>query len=556
MKLLRLFMQHAGGHVAIALVLSGVGGLLAGGGVLKLQALIASGQVTYQDAIIVAALGIGQTAASIGARVIFGQGLFERVVAQLRRSVTHTVAASRLRDAEKSGSPRIWAAIDVNAILVARAGASFVTAARSVTMAIACFVALALTAPSLVPGALAAVLVGFGLYTLVARRAKAAAEKSQKLQEVVDRHVDGLTKGNRELRQNASRRYAFLTEGLLPSIHDFQSTAARSSIWNTAAARMLGVPVMALVGWTLFAHATEDAKPSALASSVVILLFLQAELMGVLAFGDQLRRGNIAYGRISQILNELRTTEARGNVSETSSSFSSIKLENVTAKYSSEDGVRDFTLGPVNLSLVPGEVVFIIGGNGSGKSTLAKVITGLYTPDAGAVTLDGKAVDDASRESYRQLFAAIFANHHVYRRLFGIEGTDVDARGTELLKEMELAGKIQIKDAAYSTVAVSSGQRKRLSMVTSRLEDRKILLFDEWASDQDPRFRDLFYRVIIPALKKEGRTVLVISHDDRYFDSADRIVRLEDGKIVHDGKPVPRKPSLPPPTKAAEAVAT
>ncbi|SDM20561.1 putative ATP-binding cassette transporter [Franzmannia pantelleriensis] len=63
------------------------------------------------------------------------------------------------------------------------------------------------------------------------------------------------------------------------------------------------------------------------------------------------------------------------------------------------------------------------------------------------------------------------------------------------------------------------------------LEDRPFLVFDEWAADQDPLFKEVFYREVLPELKRMGKAVLVISHDDRYFPLADRLVRLESGKL-------------------------
>jgi putative ATP-binding cassette transporter len=79
---------------------------------------------------------------------------------------------------------------------------------------------------------------------------------------------------------------------------------------------------------------------------------------------------------------------------------------------------------------------------------------------------------------------------------------------------------------------LSSGQRKRLALIQVWLEDRPVIILDEWAAEQDPTFRRLFYTDILPDLKRQGKTLIVISHDDRYFDAADRIISLENGRIV------------------------
>ncbi len=205
-----------------------------------------------------------------------------------------------------------------------------------------------------------------------------------------------------------------------------------------------------------------------------------------------------------------------------------------------------FVLGPIDLSFQPGELVFLVGGNGSGKSTLAKILTGLYLPEAGEILLDGKPVDHKNRDQYRQLFSAVFADFYLFDSLIGLRGSDLDAKARQYLKLLHLNHKVSVQNGALSTTAVSQGQRKRLALLTAYLEDRPFYLFDEWASDQDPYFKKIFYTQLLPELKARGKTVLVITHDDRYFDLADRIIKLDYGKIVTDSDPEPKVNGNPP----------
>src|SRR5688500_9922608 len=167
-------------------------------------------------------------------------------------------------------------------------------------------------------------------------------------------------------------------------------------------------------------------------------------------------------------------------------------------------------LGSTDASLQPGEVVFIAGSNGSGKSTLAKIITGLYPPESGEIRLDGKVINDRNRDDYRQLFSAVFADFYLFENLIGLEKSGLDAQAREYLAELHLDHKVKVKDGALSTTALSQGQRKRLALLTAYLEDRPIYLFDEWASDQDPMFKEIFYTQILPDLKSRGKTVIAI----------------------------------------------
>src|SRR5262249_40882734 len=123
---------------------------------------------------------------------------------------------------------------------------------------------------------------------------------------------------------------------------------------------------------------------------------------------------------------------------------------------------------------------------------------------------------------------------HLFDSLLGMESPGLDAQARRYLSELRLAHKVKVQNGALSTTELSRGQRKRLALLTAYLEDRPLYVFDEWAADQDPQFKEIFYPRLLPELKARGKAVLVISHDDRYFPVADRILRLEDGKLIAD----------------------
>jgi putative ATP-binding cassette transporter len=180
--------------------------------------------------------------------------------------------------------------------------------------------------------------------------------------------------------------------------------------------------------------------------------------------------------------------------------------------------------------LHPGEIVFLTGGNGSGKTTLAKLLTGLYTPETGEIRLNHQPVTDENRDQYRQHFSVVFSDFYIFETLLGLDNPDLDQQALHYLEQLQIQDKVQIKGGVLSTVDLSQGQRKRLALLTAYLEDRPIYVFDEWAADQDSRFKEIFYYQLLPGLKAEGKTVLVISHDDRYYHLGDRIIKLDDGQ--------------------------
>ena len=200
-----------------------------------------------------------------------------------------------------------------------------------------------------------------------------------------------------------------------------------------------------------------------------------------------------------------------------------------------------FTVGPVSLELRPGEIVFLVGGNGSGKSTLAKMLSGLYPLSAGALRFCGEAVGPDGLEAYRRRFTAVFSDSPVFPELPGGDGPASEDEARRLLARFGLGEKVRIASGAFDEAGLSAGQRKRLALVAALLEDKPVYLFDEWAAEQDPPFRRAFYEEILPELRRRGKLVVAITHDDRYFHLADRVVRMEYGKQSEASDTVPAK---------------
>lgn len=210
------------------------------------------------------------------------------------------------------------------------------------------------------------------------------------------------------------------------------------------------------------------------------------------------------------------------------SEFEHLRLRNVSFTYHTDD---HFQLGPIDLDVRRGEIVFLVGGNGSGKSTLLKVLTGLYESAHGKLMIDDHEVELHELDHYRSLFSIIFTDFHLFDSLYGMDALDHD-RAQTLLERMELAGLTSIdEDGRISRTELSTGQRKRLALLIAELEDRPLLVLDEWAADQDPHFRRFFYRELLPEFARRGTTIIAATHDDHYFDVADRIFKLDRGKL-------------------------
>ena len=211
--------------------------------------------------------------------------------------------------------------------------------------------------------------------------------------------------------------------------------------------------------------------------------------------------------------------------------FKEITLENVVFSFKDEKTDHSFTVGPINLTINKGELLYIAGGNGTGKSTLLRLLTGLYFPQSGTIYLDGVPLSRINHRSYRDLFSTVFSDYHLFDRLYGLQDVEADDV-RDLLELYRIADKTDVVDGEFETIDLSGGQRKRIGMIVALLEQRPIIVLDECAADQDPEFRKFMYEGLLQDMKKDGKTVIVVTHDDKYFDTGDRLLKMEDGHFV------------------------
>jgi putative ATP-binding cassette transporter len=270
-----------------------------------------------------------------------------------------------------------------------------------------------------------------------------------------------------------------------------------------------------------------------LTSTTLVLLYVIRPITELLGAVPAVHEAGVSLKKIEQLDTSLRgITPPPADPSPfiTDNSLH-LTLRGVCHKYRGDIEDQQFMLGPVDLELRKGEILFITGGNGSGKSTLAMLLLGLYEPETGEILLNGQPVTTARLECYRRHFSAVFADFHLFEQLLYTDRKSQEQSARHYLKLMGMDHKVKVENGVFSTLALSSGQRKRLALIASYIEDRPIYVFDEWAADQDPVFKRVFYTELLPELKARGKTVVVISHDDAYFGTADRLLKLEDGWV-------------------------
>ena len=232
-----------------------------------------------------------------------------------------------------------------------------------------------------------------------------------------------------------------------------------------------------------------------------------------------------------------------GDEREAPAAAATITLEQAVYHYDDEPDAPGFALGPIDITLHPGELVFVVGGNGSGKSTFVKLLCGLYWPTTGVIRLNGEPITPATSGRFREQFAVVFSDFFLFDRASAHDGDAIDLAAKRYLETLDLGHKVTIHNGRFSTTTLSQGQRRRLALLSAYLEDRPVYIFDEWAADQDPQYRHVFYSSLLPDLKARGKTVVVITHDERYFDRGDRVVKLDYGRIVDTWRPTPESRS-------------
>jgi putative ATP-binding cassette transporter len=265
------------------------------------------------------------------------------------------------------------------------------------------------------------------------------------------------------------------------------------------------------------------------------LLFMFGPVVSLLSGIPTIALANVAITNLNELEAKLdasgTTTLVKPPIYPTD--FEKITLTDVTFQYEDKSGKPTFVVGPINLTLQQGEIVFLVGGNGSGKSTLLKLITGLYYPLAGGIiTLDDDKLDSTNYPEYRELFSTIFTDFYLFKKLYGLGSPDRQ-QVTKLLHEMELQSKTKYWEGQFTNTDLSTGQRKRLAYISAVLENKAIYVFDEWAADQDPEFRKHFYHHLLPELRSKGKTIFAVTHDDKYFGVADRVLKMEEGQLIN-----------------------
>lgn len=338
--------------------------------------------------------------------------------------------------------------------------------------------------------------------------------------------------GRKELALNRDRARRFFDERYSTNARDYRYHIIRADTYHLSANNWSNIMMLGAIGVVFFlSNGLGWANTTVASTFALTLLFLRTPLIQAVGAWPTLISAQVAFDKLSSLaLAEYQPSFA---VDDTLVNWQRLELVDVSYGYPQTAQGEGFHVGPLNLTLERGEQVFLIGGNGSGKSTLARLLSGLYRPQRGTIKIDGQVVTTDQWDAFRARFASVFTDFYQFDQTMGPEGLPADQQLVATwLERLQMQQKLQWEGDRVINTQLSQGQRKRLALLLAIAEKRDILLLDEWAADQDPQFRRLFYRELLPYLKAMGKTVFAISHDDSYFVHADRLLEMSKGQLT------------------------
>ena len=478
---------------------------------------------------------IGSIGSDVGANYV-GQ----RIIAALRRTLAARILVAPIDALERYRSHRLVPVLTHDVDTISDFAFVFSTFAVSLTVALGCLIYLAVLSPPMFAVTALAVILGVAVQAYAQVKGVVGFHEARDGEDRLQKQYRAIAEGAKELRINRARRRRIFAEQLTATIDWIRDRQIRA-ITLYVTARAFGTALFFVVIGLMLAlrHLVwTDLDTATVSGFVLVLLYMRGPIDLIIGALPAIGRTTVALRRVADLSARFSTPEPNLPASLEADEarpaprqIRSIGLRGATYAFPAAEGAAPFVLGPIDLTVRQGEIVFIVGENGSGKTTLIKLLLALYAPVEGTILLDGAPVTPETRDAYRQLFTTVFSDYYLFEDLVGAD-TDVPAEAARYLERLEIAHKVGVRDGSLTTTDLSTGQRKRLALLNAWIEGRPVLVFDEWAADQDPTFRRIFYAELLPDLRRLGKTIIVISHDDRYFDAADRILRIAGGRIA------------------------
>ncbi len=441
-----------------------------------------------------------------------------------------------LRQFEEIGENRIYGVIEDVRTFVFFPGILSATASALMTLIICiayCFV-LSVSATIVI---ISSILIMTIFYSLMNRKLVGKVRFLRRLNDVYFEVVNDTLRGFKELKMSSIRTRNLFEKFINSNRLKARDTETKVSNSYLVVNLLSQYGIYLLLGLILFVLPLLNLLDrNQIVTFVVILLFISGPIISLISMQNQYTKYYVANKRINLFLHDLKLNvlpKSDGMEKPILNNIDKIEFKEVEFNYDSTSKDESFLLGPINLTIKMGETLFVVGGNGSGKSTFISCLTGLNTPTSGDIIVNDRMVI-IEPEWYRDFITPIFTDNHLFSRNYENYSLNNNEKYMELLRLMKLETVVKTDDENAARRNFSKGQSKRMAMIFALLENRPILVLDEWAADQDPYFRKFFYEKLLPELKQQNKTIIAVTHDDAYFSAADRVIKFEHGKIIQD----------------------
>ena len=455
----------------------------------------------------------------------------QNFVCQMQTQLVKRIMDSHEEQIQLIGKPKILASLGSDIHSLSVAFTRLPELVQGTLFVLACFAyLLALSAKLFFITLLMMLAMIVGTHIVVQRHYH-SFRQMRRIDNEIQRQYETSLNGHKELTLNRYRAERFYNQEVLPTAAQRRDTHIRADAYHALAINWGNSIMLATVGIIYYLASYHGWASSADATAIsMTLLFMRAPLTAAVGALPMLMQSKVALQALADLgLADYAT--AFHSPFRLPENWRTIRLENITYAYPQQGG-QTFALQPVNLTLHRGETLFLIGGNGSGKSTLSMLLAGLYPPASGKIFVDDIEITAENRPAYRQLFASVFTDFHIFEQL--VDGIGEDAAQAQIarwLARLQLDEKVKIEQNRILNSKLSQGQKKRLGLLAAALENRSTIILDEWAADQDPQFRRIFYEQLLPLLKQSGSTIFAISHDDKYFHHAERVISMKQGVL-------------------------
>ena len=524
----------------VIVVLGAISGFAGAGLIALISELFSKSESLSRDELLRGSMALALVVVLMVVLDILARYLLTSHTAQIHRDLhfnfAQQILARRLRDIEKIGVARLITIYTEDMAMVGAASLSIAGVGTSIFVVIGCLGYLLWISPGMLVSVLLVIITASFAYKAMHEHSINLARESMHQRDIHVNQFKSIVHGIKELKLNFERRKHYVRQEFFPTLEAHKVAHVRSSFIFSLGNAWTQIVYFGFMITALLYIVLTSESPAVLGPFLIVALFMRSYTSTIMNAIPVWSRAGVALERLSQDGFSTIPLDGKLNKPETQLVPEGEKLQlevtDLMYSYRNESDDRNFTIGPLNLTLNSGELIFVVGHNGAGKTTFAKLLSGLFENETGLIKCNGTAITAELQSSYQELFSVIFTDPFIFEQLiisdeFLTSADGVNARIDQYLEKLQINNKVTVNSNRLNSTDLSHGQRKRLALLMASLENKQILIFDEWAENQDPAFKEVFYRELLPELRDSGKLVVVISHESQYFDVADRVITLK-----------------------------